>query len=60
MHLSAAIPGVDPGDIREVSAGFADFCRQFLAQDGGIGLFLHFQGKVQGERPAGFVTPPPS
>ena len=27
--------GVDPGDIRGKSAGFADFCRQFLALDGG-------------------------
>ena len=27
MHLSAAIPGVDPGDMCGNSAGFADFYR---------------------------------
>ena len=53
MHLSAAIPGLDPGDIGGNSAGFADFCCQFLARDGGIGPLLHFRGKVHGERPAG-------
>ena len=31
---------VDPGDIRGNSAGFADFCSQFLVRDGGIGLLL--------------------
>ena len=50
----------DPGDIQGNSAGFADFCRQFLAQNGGIGLLLHFRGKIHGERPTGFVTSPPS
>ena len=49
-----------PGDIRGNSAGFADFCRQFLAQDRGIGPLLHYRGKIHGERPAGFVTSPPS
>ena len=58
MHLSAAITGVDPGDILGNSAEFADFCRQFLARDGGIGPLLHFRGKIHGERPAGFVTSP--
>ena len=52
--------GVDPGDIQENSAGFADFCRQFLARDGGIGLLLHFRGKIHRERPVGFVTSPSS
>ena len=52
--------GGDPGDIRGNSAGFADFCRQFLAQDRGIGPRLHYRGKIHGERPAGFVTSPPS
>ena len=52
--------GGDPGDIRGNSAGFADFCRQFLAQDRGIGPLLHYRGKIHGERPAGFVTSPPS
>ena len=60
MHLSEAMPGVDPGDIRGNRAGFADFCSQCLARDGGIGPLLHFQGKIHGERPAGFVTSPPS
>ena len=64
MHLSAAIPGGggggDPGDIRGNSAGFADFCRQFLAQDRGVGPLLHYRGKIHGERPAGFVTSLPS
>ena len=48
----------DPGDIRGNSAGFAGFCRQCLARDGGIGPLLHFRGKIHGERPAGFVTSP--
>ena len=52
--------GVDPRDIRGKGAGFADFCRQFLALDGGIGPLLHFRGEVHGERPAEFVTSPPS
>ena len=59
MHLSAAIPGVDPRDIWGYSMGFADFCRQFLARDGGIEPLLHFRGKIHRERPAGFVTSPP-
>ena len=50
--------GVDPGDIRGNSAEFSDRCRQFLARDGGIGMCLHFRGKMHGERPAGFVTSP--
>ena len=58
MHLSAAIPGgIDPGDIQN-SAGFADFCLQFLARDGGFGPLLRFRSKIHGERPAGFVTSP--
>ena len=52
--------GGDPGDIRRNSAGFADFCRQFLAQDRGIGPLLHYRVKIHGERPAGFVTSLPS
>ena len=61
MHLSAAIPGgSDPGDIQGNSAGFADFCRQFLTPDRGIGPLMHFRGKIHGERPAGFVTLLPS
>ena len=59
MHSLAAIPGGgggDPGDIRENNAGFADFCRQFLAQDGAIGPLLLFRGKIHGERPARFVA----
>ena len=58
--LSAAIPGGWPGDVRGNSAGFADFRRQFLARNGGIGPLLHFRGKIHGERPAGFVASPPS
>ena len=42
MHLSAASPGADLGDIRGNNVGFADFCYQCLARDGGIGLLLHF------------------
>ena len=42
IHLSAASPGVDPGDICGHSAGFADFCHQFFVRDGGIGPLLHF------------------
>ena len=58
MHLSAAIPGgINPGDIQN-SAGFADFCLQFLARDGGFGPLLRFRSKIHGERPAGFVTSP--
>ena len=60
MHLSAATPGVDRGDIQGNSAGFAEICHQFLAWDKGIGPLLHFGGKIHGERPAGFVTSPPS
>ena len=37
---------IDPEDIRGNSAGFANFCRQFLAWDGSIGPLLHFQGKM--------------
>ena len=39
-----------------ISAGFADFCRQFLARDGAIGPLLYFRGKIHWERAAGFVT----
>ena len=53
-------PGVDSVDIRWNSAGFADFCRQFLARDGAIGLLMHCRGKIHGERPARFGTSPPS
>ena len=60
MHLSAAIPGVDPWDIRGKSAGFVEFCSQCLARDGGIGPLLHFRGEIHKERPTGFVTSPPS
>ena len=60
MHLSAAIAGGDPGDIRENSAGFAGFCCHCLARERGIGPLLHFGSKIHGERPAGFVTSPPS
>ena len=56
MHLSAAITGADPGDIRGNSAGFADFCRQFLFLDGGIGPLLHFRGEIHGERPPGICN----
>ena len=59
MNLSVAIPGGWSQGHR-LSSGFADFCRQVLAGDGGIGPLLHFQGKKHGERPAGFVTSPPS
>lgn len=52
--------GVDPGDIRGNSAGFADFCRQVLARDGDIGPHLHFWGMIHRDRPSGFVTSPPS
>ena len=41
--------GVIFGDIRGNSAGFADFCRQFLARDVAIGPLLHFRGKIQGK-----------
>ena len=59
MHL-AAILGGDPGDIRGNSTGFAGLCCQYLTQDGGIGPLLQFRGKIHGERPARFVTSPPS
>ena len=52
--------GVDPGDIWGNSAGFADFCCQFLAWDGDIGPLLHSRGKIDGARPSGFVTLLPS
>ena len=54
--------GLDPGDIRANSAGFADFCCHFLVWDRGIGPLLHFRGKIYTvwERPAGVVTSPPS
>ena len=42
--------GVDSGDIRVNSAGFADFCRQFLARDVAIGPLLHFRGKINGKK----------
>ena len=58
--ISGHLGGVDPGDIQGNSAGFAGYCRQYLAQDGGIGPLLPFRGKIHGERPAGFVTSPPS
>ena len=51
MHLSAAIPGDWSPDTRRNSTGLTDFCRQFLARDGGIGPLLHFRGKVHWERP---------
>ena len=60
MHLSAAIPGGWPRVRTGNSAGFADFCRQFLARDGGIGPLLHFRGNVREESPAGLATSPPS
>ena len=60
MDLSAAIPGVDPFDIRGNSAGFVEFCSQCLARDGGIGPLLHFRGEIHRETPAGFVISPPS
>ena len=56
MHLSAAIPGVDPRDIRGNSTGCANFCPQFSARDGGIEPLLHFRGKIHRERPAVFIT----
>ena len=59
MHLSAAIPGgLTPGTYRGIAQDLMTFS-QFLARDGSIGPLLHFQGKIQGERPAGFVTSPP-
>ena len=52
--------GLTPGTYGGIARGFADFCCQFLARDGGIGPLLHSRGKIHGERPAGFVTLPPS
>ena len=49
MHLSAAIPGVDPREIRGNSMGFADFCRQFLARDGGIEQHLFAAPNTTGD-----------
>ena len=49
MHLSAAIPGVDPRDIRGNSMGFADFCRQFLARDGGTEQHLFAAPNTTGD-----------
>ena len=49
MHLAAAIPGVDPRDIRGNSTGFADFCRQFLARDGGIEQHLFAAPNTTGD-----------
>ena len=65
MHLPVAIPcggrgRFNPGDIPGNSVGFANFYSQFLSRDGGSGPLLHFRGKKHGERPAGFVTSPPS
>ena len=37
--------GVDPGDIRGNSAGFACVCSQFLVRDGSSGPLLHPRGK---------------
>ena len=49
MHLSAAVPGVDPRDIRGNSTGFADFCLQFLARDGGIEQHLFTAPNTTGD-----------
>ena len=51
MHLSAAIPGVDPRDIRGNSTGFADFCRQFLALDGALNCFCTSEARYTGKDP---------
>ena len=49
MYLSAAIPGVDPRDIRGNNTGFANFCRQFLARDGGIEQHLFAAPNMTGD-----------
>ena len=56
--ISGHLGGLTPGGIRGNGAGFADFCSQCLARDGGIGRLLHFRGKIHGEKPVGFVTSP--
>ena len=57
LHLLAAkLGGGDPGDIRGRGTGFGEFCWQFLARDGGIGLIFHFLKKSLEERHAEFVT----
>ena len=43
--------GVDHRDIRGNSAGFADFCHQFLARNPGIGPLLQFRSKNTGKDP---------
>ena len=49
MHLSAAIPGGDPGDIQGNSSGFAEFCGQFLAQDGVLDCFCTSEARYKGK-----------
>ena len=53
LNIYALISGNPGGLTRGNSAGFADFCQQFLARGGGIGPLLHSRGKIHGERPAG-------
>ena len=51
MHLSVAIPGRGwsaPRNILGNSAGFADFCRQGLAWDGGIGPLCTSEARYTG------------
>ena len=54
MYLSAAILGVDPGDIRESSVGFADFCCQILAQDWALDCFCTSEARYTGKDPRDF------
>ena len=63
LGLNALInghPGGWPRGHTGNSAGFAGFCRQFLSREGSIAPLLHFRDKRHRERPAGFVTSPPS
>ena len=48
--LISGLPGgVDTGDIRGNSAGFADLCRQFLARDGALDRFCTSETRYTGK-----------
>ena len=47
--ISGHLGGVDPRDIGGNSVGFANFCRQFVARDGGIGRFCTSKARYMGK-----------
>ena len=57
MHLSAAIPGVNPGTYGGIARGLLTFVANLT---GALDCFCTRRGKIHGERPAGFVTSRPS